>query len=120
MSKSVTLSFSAISVVLPNIKHNTIFAKRPKIFSQTSNADGSINVDAAPIAKRQWRFEYDAPLTSSEYADLETLCYTHQFITLTEDWVDAGTYTVFFKSLDQQLTGPSELNRRLIMEFQEI
>lgn len=119
MSSTITLSKDAISVVLYGIDPKTIYPEREKNFTEFVLQDGSKSFDVAPNNKRVWIIRHDPPLTSTEDANLTTLCHTHGIITLTEDWVDSGTYTVFFRKLKRELVSPTGV-AHYDMEFVEI
>lgn len=120
VTNTIILSKGAISVTLPFIDFRSVFSSRQKVFTKFVHTNGDVTVQFAPNAKRFWRIDYNIALTESEYVDLETLCYNEQEIVLAEDWVDVGTFNVFFQSLGQRLNSPSKLSRRLTMEFQQI
>lgn len=119
MSNTITLSFGATSVVLNYIDPKTIYPDRPKNFTEHVLQDGTKTVDEAPNSKRIWVINHDVALTDAERTDLNTLCYTHQNITLVEDWVDAGTYNVHFRSLDQRFD-QAQAGTKYVMEFVEL
>lgn len=115
----VTLSYGATSVTLYGIDPKTIYPNRVKSYSEYTLEDGSKAVDEAENSKRFWSIKQDPPLTAQEDTDLDSLCYTHKTITLTESWVDSGSYTVHFRKLKRFKNGPSG-RAHYEMEFQEL
>lgn len=104
---SITLSFGATSVTLLGVQATTVYADREKNYSEYVLQNGDKVFDEAPNTKREWILRHDPPLTAQEDADLETLCYTHGRITLTESWVENGTYQVYFRKLRRSLETPN-------------
>ena len=116
---NIILTFGAINVTLNFIDVRSIYPKRTKNFSEHLLQDGTRIIDEAPNSKRHWVIDHNVPLTAQEALDLRTLCYTHQNITLTEDWVDMGTFNVHFRNLDERFD-EANANTKFIMEFQEL
>lgn len=119
MTANITLSYGTTSVTLNAIDPTTIHAEREKNFQEFTLENGTIVVDESTTAKRLWKLKNDVPLTDQEDADLKALCFDHKQITLIENWVDAGTYEVHFRSLKSRLDTPLGSNK-YIMELREL
>ena len=115
----ITLSFGSTSVTLKGIDPKTIHPLREKNFTEYTLEDGSITVDESTTSKRLWKLKNDIPLTEQENADLMDLCFTYKQITLVENWVDPGTYSVHFRSLIPRLDSPTGSNK-YTMELREL
>ena len=101
MPDSITLSSGAISVELKYIKPETIYAEKRRVFNKSTLESGRPVFYNASNITRVWNIRQEVPLKSSELTDLETL-YNSETITLTESWVDTGSYTVHFTNFKKK------------------
>jgi len=98
MANTITLTNGTTSVEFKYIKPETALSEQKKVFTKHVLSSGSSSFDEATNKPRVWNLRQEVFLTSSELTDLQTL-FDDGSIQLVDDWLDAGTYTVFFKML---------------------
>lgn len=96
---SITLTNGTISVVLDKLDPTSVVPERSRNFTQSRLADDTIAVDVFGTPKRRWVLRLDVPLGTTDKANLDTLYYSNQAISLIENWLESSvTYSVFFEN----------------------
>jgi len=119
MASDITLSFGATSITLDYVDPTTIYPSRIKNMTEHVLENGDITIDQAENFKRSWNLLIEVPLLQADRDKLKTLYENNNAITLVENWVDPGTYSVWFKNYQPKFVNQSG-NTRLQLTLQEV